>query len=102
MFSAAGVAAPGNPLYPEGEKREFLLFLAQLPATDHDWESAANVLVGAGWNDVTIDRAAVTTPDLSSIDNPTLRDAIAHAAQSGSSIVVYGPREKANGDVDPR
>lgn len=93
MFSAAGIAAPGNQLYTVGERRELLLFLGQLPGTDHDWEAAKSVLLEAGWKDVSFDRAAVTTPDLSSIADQTLRDAITHAAQGDSSILVYGPRK---------
>ena len=94
MFSAAGIAAPGNQLYPVGEKRELLLFLGQLPGTDHDWEAAKTVLLEAGWKDMSFDRATITTQDLSSIADQTLRDAIMHAAQGDSSILVYGSRQK--------
>lgn len=94
MFSASGIATPGNQLYPVGERRELLLFLGQLPGTDHDWEAAKSLLLDAGWKDVTFDRAAVTTHDLSTIADPTLREAIAHAALGDSSILVYGPRQQ--------
>ena len=93
IFSAAGIATPENKLYPGGEKRELLLFLAQLPGTDHDWEAARSALLDAGWKDVSFDRAAITTPDLSSIADQALRDAITHATKSDSSILVYGSRK---------
>ena len=90
MFAAAGIAAPGNPLHPAGERHELLLFLPQLPGTDHDWEAAKSALLEAWWTDVSFDRATIAANDLSSIADQGLRDAIAHAAQGDSSIVVYG------------
>jgi hypothetical protein len=90
MFEAVATASSKNERYSAGERFDLLVLLRQSLDTAHDWEQAEKVLAEAGWVDAEFSRAAISTKPPESITDQVLRDALKHAGEGGSSILVYG------------